>query len=147
MDRIDEDILRELELDGRLSNLQLADRIGLSPSATSRRVTELERTGVISGYRAIIDRAQTGQDFVAYISVGLQSHTKEAQKAFERSIALAREVKEIHNVTGGVEYILRVETQDLTTYKTFHTDVLGVVPHVSSITSYIVMESPKNTRG
>jgi DNA-binding Lrp family transcriptional regulator len=147
MDDIDDKILRTLEADGRLTNLQLADRIGLSPSATSRRVAELERSGVISGYRAIIDREKTGEGFVAYITVGLQSHTKEAQKTFERSIALAQEVKEVHNVTGGIEYILRIETQDLVSYKAFHTDVLGVVPHVRAITSYIVMETSKNTRG
>lgn len=147
MDHIDEKILQALELDGRLSNLQLAEQIGLSPSATSRRVSELERSGVISGYRAVINREKTGQGFVAYMGVGLHSHTKDVQKSFETSIAQAREVKEVHNVTGDIEYILRVETADLLSYKRFHTDVLGVVPHVRSITSYIVMESPKNTRG
>lgn len=146
MDHIDEKILRTLERDGRLTNLQLADQIGLSPSATSRRVADLERSGVIKGYRAVIDRSQVGQGFCAYITVGLSEHTKASQEAFERAIARAPEVKECHNVTGAFEYILRVETADLGSYKTFHTDVLGVLPQVHAITSYIVMESPKDLR-
>lgn len=146
MDHIDENILRTLERDGRLTNLQLADHIGLSPSATSRRVADLERSGVIAGYRAIIDRTKVGLSFVAYVTVGLSKHTKEAQVAFERAIAQAPQVKECHNVTGVFEYILRVETADLSAYKVFHTDVLGVLPQVNSITSYIVMESPKDMR-
>lgn len=146
MDLIDENILRVLERDGRLTNLQLADHIGLSPSATSRRVADLERSGVIAGYRAVIDRSKVGLGFLAYVTVGLSKHTKEAQVAFERAIARAPQVKECHNVTGVFEYILRVETVDLGAYKIFHTDVLGVLPQVNSITSYIVMGSPKDMR-
>ncbi|NIY80199.1 Lrp/AsnC family transcriptional regulator [Celeribacter sp. HF31] len=147
MDQIDEKILRELARDGRLSNLDLADRIGLSPSATSRRVSELERLGVIRGYRAVIDRDQVGQGFLAYIAVGLSEHNKASQKGFEAAMETAFEVKECHNIAGAFEYLLRVEAADLTAYKRFHTEVLGTVPNVASITSYIVMESPKDLRG
>ncbi|SEK67951.1 Lrp/AsnC family transcriptional regulator [Pacificibacter marinus] len=146
MDKIDDHILRTLARDGRLTNLQLADQIGLSPSATSRRVADLERSGVITGYRAVIDQSKVGLGFVAYVTVGLSKHTKESQEAFERAISQAPQVKECHNVTGVFEYILRVETADLSAYKVFHTDVLGVLPQVNSITSYIVMESPKDLR-
>ena len=147
MDGIDENILRELERDARLTNLQLSERVGLSPSATSRRVSALERRGVIRGYRAIIDRSQVGQGFTAYIAVGLSVHNKAAQKGFEAAMRYAPEVKECHNIAGVFEYLLRVETADLTAYKRFHTEVLGTVPEVASITSYIVMESPKDLRG
>ena len=147
MDQIDEKILRELARDGRLSNLDLADRIGLSPSATSRRVSELERLGVIRGYRAVIDRDQVGQGFLAYITVGLSVHNKASQKGFEAAMETAFEVKECHNIAGAFEYLLRVEAADLNAYKRFHTEVLGTVPNVAAITSYIVMESPKDLRG
>ncbi len=147
MDQVDEKILRELARDGRLSNLDLADRIGLSPSATSRRVSELERSGVIRGYRAVIDRDQVGQGFLAYITVGLSVHNKASQKGFEAAMAAAPEVKECHNIAGVFEYLLRVEAADMNAYKRFHTEVLGTVPNVASITSYIVMESPKDLRG
>jgi DNA-binding Lrp family transcriptional regulator len=146
MDQINENILRELSRDGRVSNLELADRVGLSPSACLRRVQDLERSGVISGYRAVLDRGKRGIGFVAYITVGLNQHTKDAQESFERAIARAPEVVECHNITGAVEYLLRVEVSDLIAYKAFHTEVLGTVPQVNSITSYVVMGSPKDMR-
>lgn len=146
MDAINQKILRELTRDGRISNLDLADRIGLSPSACLRRVQELERSGVIRGYRAILDPAKTGVGFTAYVTVGLNTHTKDAQEAFERAMADAPEVRECHNITGAWEYLLRIEAADLTAYKAFHTDVLGTVPQVSAITSYVVMASPKDDR-
>ena len=146
IDQINQKILRELSRDGRLTNIELADRVGLSPSACLRRVQELERRGVIKGYRAVLDRQQTGAGFVAYITVGISDHTKAGQESFERAISRADEVKECHNITGSVEYLLRVECADLPSYKHFHTEILGVQPQVSSITSYIVMGSPKDER-
>ena len=147
IDAIDERILRELKRDARIPNVRLAERVGLSPSACLRRVQELERAGVIRGYRAVIDGPQTGAGFVAYVAVGLSEHTKTSLGAFERSITLAPEVVECHNITGTVEYLLRVEVSDLKDYKRFHTEVLGTLPQVTSITSYVVMESPKDERG
>lgn len=102
---------------------------------------------MIAGYRAVLDRDKVGLGFLAYITVGLNLHTKTAQEAFERAMSRAPEVVECHNITGAVEYLLRVEVTDLTAYKTFHTDVLGALPEVRSLTSYIVMGSPKNARG
>ncbi|WP_114284141.1 Lrp/AsnC family transcriptional regulator [Candidatus Halocynthiibacter alkanivorans] len=145
-DRIDQNILRELTREGRISNLELAERIGLSPSACLRRVQELERLGVIRGYRAVLDGEAVGRAFVAYVAVGLNLHTKSAQAAFERAMAAAPQVQECHNVAGAIEYLLRVEVADLVAYKRFHTEVLGTVEQVSSITSYIVMGSPKDLR-
>ncbi|QQA44391.1 Lrp/AsnC family transcriptional regulator [Pelagovum pacificum] len=146
IDDISRRILRVLARDGRISNLDLAAEVGLSPSACLRRVQELERRGVITGYRARLDPLQTGRGFLAYITVGLAEHTKQAQEGFERAMRAAPEVVECHNVTGVFEYLLRVETADLAAYKAFHTDRLGTVPHVRSITSYIVMGSPKDDR-
>ena len=146
LDAIDQRILRELRRDGRLSNLALAERVGLSPSATLRRVQELERRGVIRGFRAVLDPAQVGRGYVVYVAVGLSEHTKAAQKGFEAAMAAAPEVAECHNIAGAFEYLLRVEARDLAAYKTFHTEVLGTVPAVRSITSYIVMDSPKDER-
>ncbi|MEJ8560168.1 Lrp/AsnC family transcriptional regulator [Yoonia sp. GPGPB17] len=146
-DPINSKILRVLSRDGRISNLQLADQVGLSPSACLRRVQELERSGVIKGYRARLDPVQTARAYVVYVAVGLAEHTKAAQAGFEQAMARADEVAECHNVAGAFEYMLRVEVADLPAYKAFHTDKLGTVPHVRSITSYMVMGSPKDTRG
>ena len=146
IDDINRKILQTLKADGRISNLDLADRVGLSPSACLRRVQELERSGVIAGYRAVLDPAKTGIGFVAYIGVGLNDHSKASQEAFERAIARAPEVLECHNITGAVEYLLRVEVEDLPAFKLFHTDKLGALPSVRQITTHVVMGSPKDER-
>ncbi|MEM8766373.1 MAG: Lrp/AsnC family transcriptional regulator [Pseudomonadota bacterium] len=145
-DRISERILRELSKDGRISNIELADRVGLSPSACLRRVQELERSGVISGYRAVLNPRAMGIAFTAYVAVGLSDHSKKSQSAFERAMAKAPEVRECHNITGQVEYLLRVDVADIEAYKVFHSEVLGTLPQVTAITSYVVMDSPKDER-
>lgn len=146
LDQISQKILRELSKDGRISNLELASRVGLSSSACLRRVQELERSGVISGYRVVLNPTKTGINFVAYVTVGLNNHSKQSQEAFEKSIARAHQVKECHNIAGEKEYLLRIEAQDLAAYKIFHTDILGTLPQVNAITSYVVMGSPKDER-
>lgn len=146
LDHINSKILQVLGKDGRISNLDLAERVGLSPSACLRRVQDLERSGVIKGYRAVLDPVKMGIGFIAYMSVGLNQHTKAAQEAFEAAISRAPEVRECHNVTGTVEYLLRIEAADLAAYKHFHTEVLGILPQVNAITSYVVMGSPKDLR-
>lgn len=129
-----------------MSNLDLAERVGLSPSACLRRVQELERRGVIRGYRARLDPEQTGRGYVVYVAIGLGEHSKAAQTRFEQAMEAAPQVTECHNVAGAFEYLLRVETPDLAAYKVFHTDHLGTVPGVRTITSYMVMGSPKDER-
>lgn len=146
MDAIDRRILQALSRDGRISNADLAARVGLSPSACSRRVAELERIGAIRGYRAILDPVVAGGGFTAYVAVGLSRHSKGEQRAFESAMADAQAVRECSNVTGAIEYLLRVEVADLEAYKHFHTEVLGALPQVSTITSYIVMETTKDDR-
>lgn len=145
-DDINRRILRTLELDGRISNTDLAGKVGLSPSACLRRVQELERSGVIKGYRAVLNRAQLGVSITAFIMVGLSAHQKKDATAFERAMNMADEVRECHNVTGTVEYLLRVEVDSLESFKAFHRDKLGILPHVKSITSHISLGSSKDMR-
>lgn len=146
IDKIDEMILRELERDGRLTNIELSRKVNLSTSACLRRVQELERSGTILGYRAVINRKAMGGDFVVMVAVGLSRHLKKDQVEFEKAMTNASQVRECHNVSGEFEYLLRVEVPDLDAYKHFHTEVLGTLPQVSSIISYIVMGSPKDER-
>lgn len=146
LDDISHRILRELEGDGRMSNAELADRVGLSASACLRRVQELERAGLIKGYRAVLDRARLGGGVTVFVMVGLSAHLRKDAAAFEAAMMAAPEVRECHNVTGSVEYLLRVEVSDLAAYKRFHADRLGRVPQVASITSYISLASPKDLR-
>lgn len=141
-----EEILRILTTNGRISNLELAERVALSPSACLRRVQDLEKRGVITGYRARIDPAARGIGFVAYVSVGLSRHSNAAQLAFERACRTSPQVRECHNITGTVEYLIRVECRDLAAYKQFHTDVLGAFEWIATITTHVVMGSPKDDR-
>lgn len=139
-------ILQELVRDGRISNIHLADRVGLSPSACLRRVAALERSGVIKGYRAVLSPTALGQGFLAYMTVGLTEHARAAQEGFERAIRQFEEVRECHNTTGAVEYLLRVETRDLAAFKRFHSDKLGALPHIGQIVTHVVLASPKDER-
>lgn len=142
-DRYNNEILQILSQQGRISNIELADRVGLSPSACLRRVQELEASGVISGYCAKLNIELMGIGFVAFVMVGLGQHTKSSQESFEEAIFKAKEVKECHNITGSCEYMLRVETIDLKHYKEFHTEVLGALPQVTTITTHVVMQTSK----
>jgi Lrp/AsnC family leucine-responsive transcriptional regulator len=146
MDAIDRNILRQLQRDGRVTNLQLAERVGLSPSACLRRVQALEAAGVIKGYRGILDRTQLGVGLTVFEMVGLSGQLQRDCLAFERAMAEAPEVLECHNITGAIEYLLRVEVSDLAAYKHFHSDVLGTLSQVSSITSHVCLGSSKDLR-
>jgi DNA-binding Lrp family transcriptional regulator len=146
MDAIDSAILRHLQRDGRVTNLQLAERVGLSPSACLRRVQALEAAGVIKGYRAVLDRTRLGAGLTVFVMVGLSGQLKRDALAFERAMAEAPEVQECHNITGSVEFLLRVEVSDLAAYKHFHADVLGTLSQVSSITSHVCLGSSKDLR-
>jgi len=140
-------ILQYLQIDGRMSNIDLAKHVGLSPSACLRRVQDLERRGILKGYRAIIDRKVLGQDVVIFVMVGLSGHLRKDSQAFEAAMNEAPEVQECHNITGSVEYILRVEVADLSAYKAFHADRLGTLSMVGSITSHIVLGASKDRLG
>ena len=147
LDQTNERILSELSKDGKMSNVELAERIGLSPSACLRRVQDLERTGVIKGYRAVIDKSKLGGAMTIFVMVSLSGQLRADSLAFESAMAAASEVTECHNVTGTVEYLLRIEVADLSTYKDFHSNRLGILPQVASITSYICLGTSKDERG
>ena len=146
LDRFNSEILQMLSADGRISNIELAKKVGLSPSACLRRVQELEKSGVIKGYRAVINAEKLGRHFLAYVTVGLSDHTLKAQKQFEHAMDECPDVIECHNITGVFEYLLRVEVTDMTRYKLFHAKTLGSLQQVGSITTYVVIESTKDGR-
>lgn len=146
IDDVHRRILHILESEGRISNTDLAARVGLSPSACLRRVQELERSGWIRGYRAVLDRSKMGVGVTVFVMVGLDAQLSKDARAFERAMAATPQVRECHNITGSVEYLLRVEVADLPAYKEFHANILGVLPQVRSITSHISLGSPKDER-
>ena len=143
LDQINSNILQELQKDARITNADLAQRVGLSPSACLRRVQELERKKVILGYSAVINPTALGLEIEAIIAVGLSQHSKRDQERFETTIMTAKEVIDCFNVTGAAEYILRVQATNLESFKEFHTNILGNIPNVRSLSSHIVMKDVK----
>jgi len=146
MDATNTKILSILERDGRISNTELAARVNLSVSACLRRVQEMERSGIIKGYRAVLDHEKLGSAITVFVMVGLSGHLTRDAKAFERAMEAASVVRECHHITGTVEYLLRVEVASLDQYKYFHSEILGALTQVGSITSHISLGSPKDLR-
>ncbi len=139
LDEIDHQILAELAEDGRLSNVELADRIGLSPSPCLRRVKRLEETGVIRGYRAVIDEAYTERGLTAWVLVRTRVHEHELTQRFESKIVRLDGVTEVHHLAGDWDYLLRVEVGDLAAYDHFTREVMTQVPGIGQIHSLIAL--------
>jgi Lrp/AsnC family leucine-responsive transcriptional regulator len=141
MDDVDQSILAILDKDGRISNADLAQRVGLSPSPCLRRVRRLERTGVIRGYRAVIDPAAIGRSLRVLVGVRLVRHARTHVAAFERAVTTLPEVRYAYHVAGNYDYILQVEVADLPAYEHFHADQLANLPSIAAVTSYVTMKT------
>ncbi len=141
VDQIDLAILDELERDGRLSNVELADRVGLSPSPVLRRVRRLEEAGIILGYRAVLDADRVGRGFLVFIAVELAVLAYEDVVEFERLAMELEPVIALHHMAGNFDYLLRVEVRDLAAYDAFTRTGLTSLPGVRKFTSHIVMST------
>lgn len=144
MDAIDKQIIAELQLDGRLSNVELADRIGLSPAPCIRRVRRLESDGVILGYAARIDPRAVGRSFEVLVNVDLMSKDRATFEAFEAAVAAFEEVTEIRRMFGLPDYVLRVATDSIESYETFVSTRLGDAPGLAKLDSHITMKLIKS---
>lgn len=142
LDAIDRDILFHLERDGRLSNVQLAKRVGLTPPPCLRRVKRLEDEGVITGYRALINPAAVGREFEVMVSVEITVTDLETLRDFEATVAGFDEVVEFRRFFGRPDYFLRVLVADQTEYETHHMKLLGL-PAVSRVVSHQTMKRIK----
>jgi Lrp/AsnC family leucine-responsive transcriptional regulator len=147
LDEFDLKILEALQSDGRLTNVELAERISLSPSPCLRRVRRLEQTGVIRGYRALVDPAAVGRSLRVFAGVRLLRHARADVAAFERAVTQLPEVVHTHHVTGNYDYLLQIEVADLSAYEDFHANRMATLPGVAAVTSYVTMKtlSPATT--
>lgn len=141
MDAVDRSILAVLEKDGRISNADLAEQVGLSPSPCLRRVRRLEESGVIRGYRALVDPAAVGRALRVFAGVRLARHARADVVAFERAVVGLSEVVQCHHVTGNFDYLLQVEVADLSAYEDFHANRLADLPGVAAVNSYVTMKT------
>lgn len=145
LDALDRAILRHLQSDGRLSNVELAQRVRLSPSPCLRRVKMLEERGYISGYTALLDRTKLKRGLHVVVMVSLTSQRQEALDAFEREVAKLEDVLECYLIAGEADYLLTVAVEDLEAYQRFYRKRLGELPGVASLRSLITMKSVKST--
>jgi len=135
MDAIDRNIIRSLQKDARLTNQDLADQINLTPSPCLRRVRSLEKSGVLSGYTAIVDQEKYGLPINVFVNIRLEKQSDEAIREFEDGIQKLDEVLECYLMTGSRDYLLRVVSQSLKTYETFVREKLTTINGIAGIES------------
>ncbi|UUC51341.1 Lrp/AsnC family transcriptional regulator [Pseudomonas citronellolis] len=145
LDAYDHRILAALQCDGRLSNVQLAEAIGLSPSPCLRRVRLLEEAGVIRRYGADLDRDQVGLGLTVFVGIKVERHHEEQAEAFRRAVVDLPEVISVHLVSGESDFLLQVVVPDLRAYEHFLTGTLLKLPGVSDIRSNFAISTLKES--
>lgn len=147
MDTLDRAIVAELQRDGRLTNLDLASRVGLTPAPCLRRVRRLEEDGVITGYTAVIDQDSIGRGFEVIIHADLVAKDLATVEAFENRVAAMSEVAELRRMFGIPDYVIRVQVADLAAYERWLTTQLMGDPAIARVDSRITMKTIKTDRG
>lgn len=140
LDAIDQRILAELQANARLSNVELAQKAGLSPSPCLRRVRAMEESGVIKGYAALVDQESVGLPVSVFVMVSLERQVENSLEMFEGRVRALAEVMECYLMTGDSDYLLRVVTRDLQAYERFLMQHLTKFPGVSSIKSSFALK-------
>ena len=143
IDIFDRRILKELQRDGRISNVDLAKAVGLSPSPCLRRVRDLEKSGIIDRYGAILNQGAAGLPLSVFVQVTLERQIETALETFERIIAERPEVLEAYLMTGDSDYLLRIVVPDVSDYEIFLKDHLTRIPGVASIKSSFALNRVK----
>ena len=145
LDKQDESVLAQLQRDGRGTNQQLADRLGMSASACWRRVRALEESGVIAGYSVVLDREKAGFAMAAILHVALERHEASFVEGFVRSVRARAEILECYATTGDADYHLRVVARDMAAYNRFLDDFLFRLPGIRHVRSNVVLKEIKSS--
>ena len=147
LDRIDRNILVELQKDGRLSNVELARRIGLSATPCLERVKKLEREGYIKGYKAVVDPVKLGQALLVYVEVSINKNSPDVFDKFNQAVGQHDEIIECHLVSGNFDFLLKTRVTDMSEYRAVLGDILLQLPNISDSRTYVVMEEVKGELG
>lgn len=145
IDTLDKSILKELQNDARISNVELARRVNLSPPATLARVRRLEENGLIQGYAMLVNRQQAGYDMMCIVRVQLQLHDTDQVEGFHRAVQQMPEVLECHFVTGDHDYLLKVVAHNSEDLEDFLVNRLTPIPGVAQIHTSLVLREVKNS--
>ena len=143
LDRIDQKILRELSMDGRMSIADLARRVGLSKSPAQVRVKRLQDQDYIAGFRAVLNPQKLGLEHVAFAEVKLSETTEKALSAFNSAVLKVPEIEQCHMIAGSFDYLIKVRTRDIQTYRQVLGEVISALPYVASTSTHVSMQSVK----
>ena len=147
LDSIDRRLLAELQDEGRVTNVDLARRVGLTAPPCLRRVRSLEEAGVIRGYHADLDASRLGFTITVFAMVSLKSQAEEDLRAFENHIKGLPEVRECHMLNGEIDFILKIVSKDLQSFQEFLTSKLTPAPNVASVKTSLTIRTAKNEPG
>lgn len=147
LDHIDMQILAELQADGRITNVELASRVGISAPPCLRRVRALENAGLIRGYHADLNGRALGFEVTVFAMVGLHSQAEADLKAFEAEVATWPLVRECHMLNGEIDFILKCVAPDLSTFQSFLTEKLTPAPNVASVRTSLTIRQSKHLPG
>jgi DNA-binding Lrp family transcriptional regulator len=147
LDSIDRRLLAELQDEGRVTNVDLARRVGLTAPPCLRRVRALEEAGVIRGYHADLDASSLGFTITVFAMVSLKSQAEEDLRAFEEHIKGLPEVRECHMLNGEIDFILKIVSKDLQSFQEFLTSKLTPAPNVASVKTSLTIRTAKNEPG
>ena len=144
-DQTDKRILKVLQLNGRLNAKEIAEKIGLTVTPTYERMRKIEKSGVIKGVVALLDRTQLDKHLIAFCNVSLQVHSLKVIQQFEKSAKAMGEVMECYHITGQYDYLLKVAVKDMNEYQHFLTRKLAALDNVAQVHSNFVMTDVKYT--
>ena len=145
LDRIDRNILNELQKDGRISNVELSKRVGLSPTPCLERVRRLERQGYIEGYAAILNPHYLDASLLVFVEITLNRGAPDVFEQFNKAVQVLEEIQECHLVSGDFDYLVKARISEMASYRKLLGDILLKLPHVRESKSYIVMEEIKES--
>lgn len=145
LDRIDRQILRELQAEGRLALTELGERVGLSTTACTERVRRLEQDGVIMGYSARLNPAHLEAGLLVFVELNLSYKSADIFEEFRRAVLKLPHVLECHLVSGDFDYLIKARISEMASYRKLLGDILLTLPHVRDSKSYIVMEEVKES--
>lgn len=143
LDRIDKKILRELQNNGRISNVELSQRVGLSATPCLERVKRLEKQGVIKGYTALLDPQQLQASLLVYIELTLNRSSADVFERFNLAAKQMDSILECHLVSGDFDYLLKTRVADMSAYRKVLSETLQALPDIKSSRTYVVMEEVK----
>lgn len=142
-DQYDRKIIDAVSADGRISITDLASKIGLSKTPTQLRLKRLQKDGYIEGFRAVLNAAKLGLDYVAFVEVKLSDTREDALQKFNAAVNRVREVEECHMIAGAFDYLLKVRTSDIKKYRQVLGEKITALPHVANTSTFVAMQSVK----